>query len=93
MWRSITSRSGQVVAREFCATQMNQPDSFAFGNETNAMEVPSVEGFVGDETQIDGFFPGLARNDMEEETQVYEIDGNKLENVLSLLQSRADESL
>ncbi|XP_022754293.1 pentatricopeptide repeat-containing protein At3g02650, mitochondrial isoform X1 [Durio zibethinus] len=139
MWRSIAARSRQVVAREFCATQINQVlsetqkpfhsfpktslsrihrffshfsanpsddsslgfsengdsqlDSFSIGIETNAMEVPSFEGFDGEETQIDSFVPGGAKNDMEEETQVNEIDCNKLENVLSLLQSRVDGSL
>ncbi|XVE60049.1 hypothetical protein DITRI_Ditri05aG0095700 [Diplodiscus trichospermus] len=139
MWRSIAARSRQVVAREFCATQMNQVlletrkpfhsfsktslsrihrlfshfsanpsddpspdfaengdsqmDSFSVGIETNAMEVPSFEGFVGDETQLDSFVPGDAKNDIEEENQVYEIDSNKLENLLSVLQSRVDGSL
>ncbi|XWS52473.1 hypothetical protein CRYUN_Cryun11dG0073400 [Craigia yunnanensis] len=139
MWRSIAARSRQVVARNFCATEMNQVlfetrkpfhsfpktslsqtrrffshfsanpsddsslgfaengdfqlDSFSTGIETNAMEVPSFEGFVGDETQMDSFVPGDDKSDMEEESQVYEIDRNKLENVLSLLQSRVDGSL
>ncbi|XVF19224.1 hypothetical protein REPUB_Repub11eG0091400 [Reevesia pubescens] len=139
MWRSIAAGSRQVVARNFCATQMNQVlsetrkpfhsfpktslsqthrffshfsanpsddsslsfaqngdsqlDNFSSGIETNAMEAPSFEGFVGDETQMDSFVPGDEKCDMEEEAQVYEIDENKLENVLSLLQSSVDGSL
>ncbi|XVF69695.1 hypothetical protein PTKIN_Ptkin11bG0102700 [Pterospermum kingtungense] len=139
MWRSIVARSRQVVARNFCATQMNQVlsetrksfhsfpktslsqthhrffshfsanpsddsslgfaengdsqlDPFSIGIDTNAVEVPSYEG-VDDETQMDSFVSADDRTDMEEGTQVYEIDMNKLENVLSLLQSRVDGSL
>ncbi|XP_017978724.1 PREDICTED: pentatricopeptide repeat-containing protein At3g02650, mitochondrial [Theobroma cacao] len=139
MWRSMAGRSRQVVARIFCAANINQVlsetqkhyhylpktllsqtprflsnfsanpsddssrgfaengnsqlDGFAPAIETNAVEVPSFEGSVGDETQMDSSVSGDDRNDIEEDIQVYEIDGNKLENVLSLLQSRVDGSL
>ncbi|KAE8711310.1 Pentatricopeptide repeat-containing protein, putative isoform 2 [Hibiscus syriacus] len=61
--------------------------------ETNAAQVPSFEGLASDETQIDSFIPGDSKNDMEEEIQDYELDANRLENVLSLLQSKVDGSL
>ncbi|KAE8710604.1 Pentatricopeptide repeat-containing protein [Hibiscus syriacus] len=66
---------------------------FIAGIETNAAQVPSFEGLTGDETRMDSFVPGDSKNDMEEETQDYELDANKLENVLSLLQSKVDGSL
>ncbi|KAK5773388.1 hypothetical protein PVK06_049694 [Gossypium arboreum] len=66
---------------------------FIAGIETSNTQVPSLEGLAVDETGMDNFVTGDSKIDMEEETQAYEIDGNKLENVLSLLQSRVDGSL
>ncbi|GMJ15541.1 hypothetical protein like AT3G02650 [Hibiscus trionum] len=66
---------------------------FIAGIETNAAQVPSFEGLAGDETQMDSFVTGDSKIEMEKETLYYEVDANKLENVLSLLQSKVDGSL
>ncbi|GMI84164.1 hypothetical protein like AT3G02650 [Hibiscus trionum] len=66
---------------------------FIAGIETIAAQVPPFDGLAGDETQMDSFAPGDSKNEIQEETQAYEIDSNKLENVLSLLQSKVDGSL
>ncbi|OMP04804.1 hypothetical protein COLO4_09284 [Corchorus olitorius] len=64
-------------------------------SQADPMELPS--SVADDETQMDGFLPVPVPGDdqtlMEQKPPAYEIDVNKLENVLSLLQSRVDASL
>ncbi|KAK8510871.1 hypothetical protein V6N13_091316 [Hibiscus sabdariffa] len=104
MWRSMTSRSKQLVAQGFRASQTNQVLSktlenedpeldFIVGIETNDVQVFPFEGLTGDETQMDSSVLRDSQNDMEEEIEACEINVNKLENVMSLLQSKVDGSL